>query len=156
MCSSDLAAAPSHHFGNVSGLLTAVAIEGFRQLTAAFKTVLDQDLEPIEHVVGLCEAYINHHRRYPGTGSIMFRCELLDLDNAELIAARPASIQLLKTAVRKAISEDTPEERIEWIAKILWATMHGLVTLRLEEGETLSARVAFAARSVIAGSDCKI
>lgn len=147
------AAAPSHHFGNVSGLLSAIAAEGFRQLALAFEAVLDQDLEPVEHVVGVCEAYINHYRKYPGTGSIMFRWELLDNDNAALVEMRPKSLHLLKDAVRGAISEDASEERVDWVAKILWATMHGLVTLRMEEGEELSERVAFAARAVLAGSD---
>ncbi|MEM8558888.1 MAG: TetR family transcriptional regulator, partial [Bacteroidota bacterium] len=34
------AAAPSHHFGNVAGLLTAVATAGFEQLASAFEEVL--------------------------------------------------------------------------------------------------------------------
>ncbi len=150
------AAAPSHHFGNVSGLLTAVATEGFRQLASDFKDVLKQDLEPVEQVIGMCEAYINHHQRYPGTVSIMFRRELLDNNNASLLEVRPKSLHLLKDAVRSAISEDASGERVDWVAKILWATMHGLVTLQMEDSEMLSARVAFAARSVLAGSDSKI
>lgn len=150
------AAAPSHHFGNVSGLLTAVATEGFRQLVADFKDVLDQDLEPIDQVIGMCEAYVNHHRRYPGTVSVMFRHELLDNDNAELLEVGSQSLDLLKDAVGRAILEDAAAEKVDWVAKILWATMHGLVMLQMDESETLSARVAFAARSVIAGSDAQI
>ena len=146
------AAAPSHHFGNVSGLLTAVATEGFRQLVADFDDVLSQDLEPVDRVIGLCEAYINHHQRTPGTASIMFRHELLDNDDDDLLAVGSQSLQLFQDAVRSALETDASEERVKCVAKILWATMHGLVTLRREDGEMLRARVAFAARSVIAGS----
>ena len=146
-------AAPSHHFGNVSGLLTAVALEGFRRLASSFENVLGQDLVPIDRVVGVCEAYIEHYRQYPGTVSIMFRRELLDPDHAELSEIGPRSFQLLEEAVRQAASPDTSDERVGWIAKILWATMHGLVALHLEDGEELRARVAFAARAIIEGSN---
>ena len=76
-------------------------------------------LEPIDHVVGMCEAYINHHRRYPGTVSIMFRQELLDNDNAELLETRPKSFRLLKDAVRRAISEDVSEVMYIQISQVL-------------------------------------
>ena len=150
------AAAPSHHFGNVTGLLTAVAAEGFQKLSAEFQAVLEKEQHPVEHVVGVCQAYVEHHYNNPGMFSIMFRRELLDHENVELSESRPKSLRLLKDCVRRAISADSSPERVELVAKILWATMHGLVELRLDECKTASSRIEFAVRSILAGSDVSI
>ena len=40
-------AAPSHHFGNAKGLITAVAILGFETLTKEFDTSVDEIEDPI-------------------------------------------------------------------------------------------------------------
>ncbi|MEM1041602.1 MAG: TetR/AcrR family transcriptional regulator [Bacteroidota bacterium] len=152
------AAAPSHHFGNVAGLLTTIATAGFELLASDFENVLSQDTPPIEQVIGLCEAYVYHGRRHPGMAAIMFRDELLNQENPALCEARLRSLQLLERAVRSAMSKDASneqisDEQISRVAKVVWATMHGLVALRMEEGEALRIQVGFAARAVLAGSD---
>ncbi|MEO1526009.1 MAG: TetR/AcrR family transcriptional regulator [Planctomycetota bacterium] len=144
-------AAPSHHFGNVTGLLTAVAADGFQRLVAEFETLLRKKRSPERHVVALCEAYVKHHRASPGVFSIMFRRELLDDGNETLNEFKPKSLQLLIDSVRNAIPDATPDKQVH-VAKILWATMHGLVTLRLDDSDELSSRVAFAARTILAGA----
>ncbi|MEM1125659.1 MAG: TetR-like C-terminal domain-containing protein [Bacteroidota bacterium] len=150
------AAAPSHHFGNVAGLLTAVATTGFEQLASAFEDVLSQGASPVEQVLGLCEAYVSHGRRHPGVASVMFRNELLNQGDPDFLEARPRSLQLLQYAVRSALEESTGTQvshgQASRVAKVVWATMHGLVTLRMAEGEALRAQVGFAARAVLAGA----
>lgn len=146
-------AAPTHHFGNVAGLLTAVATVGFETLTSDFEDVLSQDTPPTEQVIGLCEAYVHHGRRHPGMASVMFRSDLLNIDDTSLSDARLRSLQLLVRGVRGALSEHASDEHAQRVAKVVWATMHGLVALRMEEGEALRAQVAFAARAVLVGSD---
>ena len=146
-------AAPSHHFSNASGLLTAVAADGFEKLATDFRRVLGRGHEPCEQVVGICEAYVRHHRRCPGTAAVMFRSEVLDNNDARLQETRPKSFELLKQGVRQAILEVASDEQVQGIAKLLWATMHGLVTLKLDEGKQLNERVAFAARTILAGAN---
>lgn len=145
-------AAPSHHFGNVTGLLTAVATAGFRQLASSFEDVLRQKRAPVEHVVGVCEAYVRHCQHHPGTASIMFRSELLDKTDEALIEARPEPLHLLQDAVRSALFDGASVERVDAVSKVLWATMHGLIALDLDDDEALNARAGFAARAVIAGA----
>ena len=90
------AAAPSHHFGNVAGLLTAIANDGFRELIADAERVLSQDLKPEAGVICVCEAYVKCHSRNPGVFSIMFRNDLLNSEDSELNDVRPRSLELLK------------------------------------------------------------
>lgn len=147
------AAAPTHHFGNVAGLLTAVAASGFERLNADFEAVLAQDTAPIEQVIALCEAYVSHGRQHPGMASVMFRDDLLTADAPHLFQTRRRSLHLLVQGVSRALADDAPDDRAQEVAKVVWATMHGLVALRMEEGDALRAQVGFAARAVLAGSD---
>ena len=145
--------APSHHFGNATGLLTAVATDGFRQLVVQSKRILVQDRSPVDRVSWMGESYIGFARTNPGIYSIMFRSEVLDDANTDFAEARSTALQLLRQAVRSAVSESATEDRIDWLTKALWAMLHGMVTLRIEEGEKLGARVALTTRALLAGAD---
>ena len=149
-------AAPSHHFGNVSGLLTAVALEGFRELIAAFERLLRKDLSPTDQVVGLSETYVRLARRKPGVYSIMFRGEILDNENGEFCAARSRSLEILVETVGKALDKEASKEHVLAVAKTVWATNHGLIALRLEDGKALNSRAEFAARCILAGADASV
>lgn len=146
-------AAPSHHFGNVAGLFTAVATLGFERLASDFEDVLGRDTAPVERVIEVCESYVHHGRRHPGMASVMFRSDLLDPDDSALHEARHRSLQLLERAVRQALSEEATDEHVRRVAKVVWATMHGLVALRMEDGEALRVQVGFAAHAILVGSD---
>lgn len=145
--------APSHHFGNATGLVTAVATEGFKQLATRSQRILRQDRSPVDRAALMSEAYVKFGRQQPGIFSVMFRSEVLDLDDTDFLDARSQSFELLRTSVRDAICADVTEERVEWLAKALWAMVHGMVTLRLEGEEPLSGRVSLATRALLAGSD---
>lgn len=147
------AAAPAHHFGGVTGLLTAVATTGFEDLNIAFEKSLRSEGAAIHRLVSLCKAYVKQNQSYPGTFAIMFRHEILDNQNEQLLVARQTAFELLETAVRKAIQSDLTDERVRSIASILWATMHGLVALPLDKGEGLNKRIDVAARTIIAGAN---
>jgi len=142
------AAAPSHHFGNATGLLTAVAIESFRNLAASFEAVADKGLPPRDHLVELCQAYVAHHETHKGGASVMFKWEHLDGDNPELSKECGRAFEGLKSAVRLNVS-DQPEEDIEPLAKVIWASMHGIVSLRLTDPQDPTGLVRLAALSMI-------
>lgn len=147
------AAAPAHHFGGISGLLTAVATLGFEELNDAFERALRRDCSAVDRLVSVCKAYVRHNQQQSGTFAIMFRHELLDNEHEQLLLARKKAFELLKIAVRNAVQSDATDERVRSVASVLWATMHGLVALPLEKGEKLNKRIELAARAIVAGSD---
>lgn len=147
------AAAPSHHFGNATGLLTAVATKSFREMTARFQAAGAKAAAPKEHLVALCQAYVDHHAANVGGAAIMFRWELLATDNPDFAEACSASFNELSASVRKNVKPTKTDEEIEAIAKVIWAAMHGLVGLKLVDQNDPSKLVRLAALSAIMGHD---
>ncbi|MEM9073155.1 MAG: TetR/AcrR family transcriptional regulator [Myxococcota bacterium] len=146
-------AAPSHHFGNATGLLTAVAEEGFRKLVARSRAIHKKACSPVERVVLIGEAYVRFARRNPGIFSILFRSEALDNTQESFCDVRTESLLLLRQAVREAVSKDAPDDRVDWLTNALWAMVHGMATLQVDQGATLRERVGLATRAMLAGSD---
>jgi AcrR family transcriptional regulator len=91
-------AAPPHHFGDLSGLLSELAASGFDRfrahLVAAAGAAGD---DPQARLVALATAYIGFARAYPGLFQLMFRFERLDWSVAALTEAATAAFALLTT-----------------------------------------------------------
>jgi AcrR family transcriptional regulator len=80
-------AAPTHHFGDKSGLLTALAAEGFELLAAAMADEYERSHSFRE--VGV--AYVRFAVTNSAHFDVMFRPELLRLDDDALLASRHAA-----------------------------------------------------------------
>ncbi len=147
------AAAPSHHFGNATGLLTAVAAKSFREMTARFQAVAAKAASPQDQLVAVCQAYVDHHAVNAGGAAIMFRWELLANDDLDFSEAGAACFNELSASVRQNVSTLKSDEEIDALAKVIWAAMHGLVGLNLIDPEDPSKLVRLAALSAIKGQD---
>ena len=80
-------AAPTHHFGDKAGLLTALAAEGFDLLAGALKAVpADRDTF-LEVGVAYVRFAVEHRAHF----EVMFRPDLYHADDPELVAARARS-----------------------------------------------------------------
>ncbi|MBU2662911.1 TetR/AcrR family transcriptional regulator [Actinoplanes bogorensis] len=102
-------AAPTHHFGDKAGLLTAFATEGYEQLAAALVT--DSFLE-----MGV--AYVRFALSRRAQFEVMFRPDLYRADDPELVAARTRSGAALYTGAG---------ERSK--GQAAWSIAHGFATL---------------------------
>jgi AcrR family transcriptional regulator len=115
-------AAPAHHFGDRSGLLTAVAAEGFDlladQLSEAFET--GPFLE-----VGV--AYVRFAVDHPAHFVVMYRPELLRDDDPALASARRRSGEILYGGVGSA----APDADALRAGVAAWSLVHGVATLYL-------------------------
>jgi AcrR family transcriptional regulator len=115
-------AAPAHHFGDRSGLLTAVAAEGFDlladQLSEAFET--GPFLE-----VGV--AYVRFAVDHPAHFAVMYRPELLRDDDPALASARRRSGEILYGGVGSA----APDADALRAGVAAWSLVHGVATLYL-------------------------
>jgi AcrR family transcriptional regulator len=129
--------AAAHHFGDKRGLLTALAAEGHRTLAAALAGARP------EGMLSLGGAYLRFaHERRPWF-EVMFRPELLHVDDPELVAASRSSFGELR--------DTTPGGRGGDLAYGAWGLVHGLAVLWLagnlpvatiEEAEALFRRSA--------------
>jgi AcrR family transcriptional regulator len=118
-------AAPRHHFGDRVGLLTAIAIEGFRGLDEALETAWRETRSLLE----LGVAYVRFATAHPGHFAVMFRPDILRDDDPALVAARDATWRRLLDGVA-GMPGIEPGER-EAAATAAWSLTHGLATLWL-------------------------
>ena len=127
-------AAPKHHFGDRAGLLTAVATDGFRALTAALEQVLPADGAATPHTLAeLGRAYIDFGLTHPALFDLMFRPSELHTGDPDLRQAERAAIGVLSTTVDRLLPADrapgTASDAPSAMALSSWALVHGLVVL---------------------------
>lgn len=115
-------AAPAHHFKDRTGLLTAIAAEGFGLLAGTLHEAADLKDAGVR--------YVRFAREHPAHFQVMFTPELLRADDLELTAARA----LAGDALRAAVAGVRPEAlgvdaRLAGVAA--WSLAHGFATLLL-------------------------
>ena len=119
-------AAPVHHFGDKTGLFTAVAIEGYDKFADDLMGVWDDTGDFLE--VGV--RYVHFALANPGYFHVMFRADLLDEDNAELRRARERAYATMHEPLR-ALGR-APDAASLFVASLAsWSMVHGLATLIL-------------------------
>jgi len=120
-------AAPKYFFGDRAGLLTAIATQGFLELTEELRAVVDGG-EP--GLGDLGRAYVHFGLQHPSLFALMFRPDELHPDDPDLQRAQAESIGLLASATT---SIDTgahqPDGLPPVMALVSWAFAHGLVAL---------------------------
>lgn len=125
-------AAPAHHFGGKTGLLTALAAEGFASLHAALADAVGRADDPREQLGALGAAYADFAADHPGEFELMFRQSLIDTDDPRYREASAASYDVLRTQVERLQGsgwrESTPSDEL---TTATWALVHGLSTLRI-------------------------
>jgi AcrR family transcriptional regulator len=130
-------AAPAHHFADRAALLSALAAEGFRGLTAALADAgAASDAaggDALDRLRALGRAYVGYAVAAPGHFPVMFRFELLDCDDAELLEARMLAFSQLEDAVVAAQAEGwAAGSGADAAVLTAWASVHGLATLWLD------------------------
>jgi AcrR family transcriptional regulator len=92
-------AAPTHHFGDLSGLLSELAAIGFRMFNAAMVAARNSETHPLMKALAAAKAYVAYAQARPGMYSLMFRNERLDMTRPSLHEAASASFQGLANSV---------------------------------------------------------
>src|SRR3979411_3094402 len=73
-------AAPTHHFGDLTGLVSELAAIGFRQFNEAMAAAgAAAGASPIEKAMARAKAYVAYAQAHPGMYGLMFRTERLDM-----------------------------------------------------------------------------
>jgi AcrR family transcriptional regulator len=129
-------AAPTHHFGDLTGLLSELAAIGFRQFGAAMAAARASATTPPERGMASAKAYVAYAQAHPGMYGLMFRSERLDYSRPSLHEASEASFAGLTRGVGASRQEQISEESLSLdqaaaIARA-WSLVHGFTMLLLE------------------------
>ena len=130
-------AAPTHHFGDLTGLVSELAAIGFRQFNAAMAAACGSGELPIgERARARAKAYVAYAKAHPGMYGLMFRTERLDYSRPSLHEAAEASFAGLAGAIaakrQETISEDAlTMDQAAAIARA-WSLVHGFTMLLLD------------------------
>jgi AcrR family transcriptional regulator len=137
-------AAPTHHFGDLTGLLSELAAIGFRMFNTAMIAARASETHPLMKAMANAKAYVAYAQAHPGMYSLMFRNERLDMTRPSLHEAASASFQGLANSVgagrqEAGLQEPLSGEALEALsldqaAAIArnWSLVHGFTMLLLD------------------------
>lgn len=121
--------APAHHFGDVRGLLTSVATEGFEALFASMNEAAAGVGDPVERLAAIGDAYVRLARSNHAHCEVMFRTDVVDPDDAALQTAGMLAYSVLEDTVREILEQDGLHVELDEATWLCWSTMQGLVAL---------------------------
>jgi len=129
-------AAPTHHFGDLTGLLSELAAIGFRQFNTAMAAACVPGASLADRAMARAKAYVGYAQAHPGMYGLMFRTERLDYSRPSLHEAAEASFAGLAGAIGASRQEKIHEEALSLqqaaaIARA-WSIVHGFTMLLLD------------------------
>ncbi|MBV8160314.1 MAG: TetR/AcrR family transcriptional regulator [Acidimicrobiia bacterium] len=125
-------AAPAHHFGDKTGLLTAVATEGFAVFIDRLGAALASDPDrPVDQLPALSRAYAEFADQHPGYFEVMFRPGLVRTEDADYDAFSTAAFDALQEHIQRCQNAGwRPDADTRTLAAGGWALAHGIAVLR--------------------------
>ena len=130
-------AAPTHHFGDLTGLVSELAAIGFRQFNAMMKAASASGTTLPEKGMANAKAYVAFAQAHPGMYGLMFRSnERLDHSRPALHEASEAAFAGLAGSVAAHRQEQISKESLSldqaaFIARN-WSLVHGFTMLLLD------------------------
>jgi AcrR family transcriptional regulator len=125
--------APSHHFGDLRGLHTALAAKGFRTLAKRMRAArgrIPDEATPAERVAALGIGYMVFAKQHPALFAVMYRPELLDPGDTDLAEARAGAFEVLLDEVASARAAGWGRHHSATaLALTCWSAVHGAVAL---------------------------
>ena len=133
-------AAPTHHFGDLTGLLSELAAIGFRRFNEAMAAAGNTETHPLMKAMARAKAYVAYAQARPGMYGLMFRNERLDMTRPSLHEAATASFEGLANAIGAGRNEKLTGEALEATLSLdqaaaiarAWSLVHGFTTLLLD------------------------
>jgi AcrR family transcriptional regulator len=122
-------AAPSHHFRDAKGLLTEVALLGFKDFGEALGAADKRGgQDPMRRLYEQGTAYVRFALKYPARFQLMFRVDKHDHGNAEFVRVSQASFGILEDAIRAATGT-APDRPLgpdgQGLLVAVWSMVHG-------------------------------
>jgi AcrR family transcriptional regulator len=129
-------AAPTHHFGDIEGLFTALAVNGFNELTervARAKAEAGGDAE--RFLENVCRSYVDFAFERPAVFELMFRCRRLNTNDPKFLEASSRAFFAMATSVvgRTSIEDVGGDSQGPLDVVTVWAMIHGFAHLAIEQ-----------------------
>jgi AcrR family transcriptional regulator len=127
-------AAPTHHFGDLAGLLSDLAAIGFQRFAATLTQAADRAATAEGRLDAMGRAYVAFARSFPGMFTLMFRSERLDPARPALQDAMKHSAAVLAGAVGAQRADAATASPLAQAAGAVraWALVHGFAVLLLD------------------------
>ncbi|MEM7376136.1 MAG: TetR/AcrR family transcriptional regulator [Pseudomonadota bacterium] len=124
-------AAPAHHFGDVTGLLTALAVVGWhRFVEAQRRQQAKAEAEPLAQLVAAAKGYAAFAKANPELFVLMFASQKADRCDPAFQTAGDAAFDHLLGLVNTVAGRDAdahPDTMIDALAT--WSLIHGIASL---------------------------
>lgn len=127
--------APYHHFGNLQGILRAIAAEGFEGMTKTMRAAAERaGPDPRDALIAAGVAYMRFATSHVGHLRVMFNAALVDIHDdheplSEAAATYATLIELTHAAHAAGYGAEHPAEVL---AHLCWSTVHGISLLIVE------------------------
>lgn len=124
--------APKNHFGNMNGLLTAIAAQGYGQLAEWMRRGLPADATRQQIRNAAFEGYVDFARARPALFELMFSGGRTNRDDPELKAGVGECFGILREASQNLDWDKAGAPDAELRAQIMsWSLVHGFAQLVL-------------------------
>jgi AcrR family transcriptional regulator len=138
--------APLRHYRSFGALLAEVAAGGFRELESTVDeaaAAVPARSGPTARLAAAARAYVACAVKRPGRFAVMFRPELLDAAHPAFARDAIGAFEQLVRLVRAAQDAGwQPDAETRRLAGALWAGVHGLATLWIQQSYAQVVRVA--------------
>jgi len=122
---------PYRYFANKDELFNFIRHDGYRRFADGQQAAWD-DARPAERLHKLKQAYIQFALDEPETYQVMFELRHAPSgENAEVSAEQTRAYSFLLGAVKESIAAKRMSGDPDTVAHILWAQVHGMVSLHL-------------------------
>ena len=134
-------AAPGYHFGDKSGLLAAIAAQGFDDLKAARLTALQTVDDPAEAVRVILDVYVTFALENQGVFKLMFGEEITRSQYEDLLTASTASFKVFADTIDTyCVSLKLTPAQSDLVTMTAWSLEHGMAQLFLSRQIPLSLK----------------
>jgi len=114
------------HFKGKDAIMAAVAVEGFAEIAAQLRTAESTAPTAQAALAAVVSTYVEFAERRPALYDAMF-IHAVDLPFAQ--PETPAALLEAFGAIREALRPFTSDDDLDLHTEVLWAGLHGLVTL---------------------------
>ena len=118
--------APYRHYADRDALVSAVAAEGYRELSAYLSAAHPSPSTP-DDLAAVAVAYVQFALEHPALFRTMFS-DPCDADSSERVSATAAIAEYVGALVRRAF----PGADRDALSTAIWAVVHGLAFLHLD------------------------
>lgn len=122
------------HFPNKQALAISVALRGFKQLAEALqKTTQNVEIDSFEGIKAIAKAYVEFGINHREIARLMFSMKERVTEPELQNASKAAAVTLFRIVETAKRCDRLRNNDVEQAVRIIWATIHGLAMLLMDE-----------------------